>query len=199
MKICQECQNPFDDSKDKRKKFCNLSCAAKFNNRHYPKDFPGPKNPKRKVKSKEPVGKCENCFNEISYNKEQGRNRWIYIKYCENCDTKVKRRAAKILNLTKGSIFTSRSWQAARSLIQSNARKIFKIANPTMKCLICNYTNHVEVAHIKSVSSFPGDTKISEINNINNLIGLCPNHHWEYDHGVIDLNNWLQNRELNAG
>ena len=30
-------------------------------------------------------------------------------------------------------------------------------------------------------------TTIEEINNINNLIGLCPNHHWEYDNGLLEL------------
>lgn len=43
------------------------------------------------------------------------------------------------------------------------------------------------MAHIKAVSEFSDDTLISEINDINNLVGLCPNHHWEYDHGLLNL------------
>lgn len=50
-----------------------------------------------------------------------------------------------------------------------------KIQNP--KCKICGYNKHIEVAHIKAVSEFSDSTLISEINDINNLIGLCPNHH----------------------
>lgn len=26
---------------------------------------------------------------------------------------------------------------------------------------------------------------MEEINDINNLIGLCPNHHWELDHNLL--------------
>lgn len=33
----------------------------------------------------------------------------------------------------------------------------------------------------KATSDFDDDVLIKEINNINNLIGLCPNHHWEFD------------------
>lgn len=45
-----------------------------------------------------------------------------------------------------------------------------------------------KVAHKISVSKFANSANIVvEINNIDNLIGLCPNHHWEYDHGFLDL------------
>jgi len=55
-------------------------------------------------------------------------------------------------------------------------------------CAICGYTNHYEICHIKSVSSFPPDALIvKEINNINNLIALCPNHHWEFDNDILKL------------
>jgi predicted restriction endonuclease len=54
-------------------------------------------------------------------------------------------------------------------------------------CEVCGYNTHVEVCHIKSVSSFSDDTLITEINSIDNLVGLCPNHHWEFDNGKIKL------------
>jgi len=28
---------------------------------------------------------------------------------------------------------------------------------------------------------------IDEVNDINNLVGLCPNHHWEVHNGLIDI------------
>ena len=31
------------------------------------------------------------------------------------------------------------------------------------------------------MSSFNSDALISEINSIDNLIALCPTHHWEFD------------------
>ena len=50
------------------------------------------------------------------------------------------------------------------------------------QCELCCYDKHVEVCHIKPIGSFDGNTKISKINSYNNLILLCPNCHWEFDH-----------------
>ena len=89
---------------------------------------------------------------------------------------------------TKGELFkNSKNWQCARSIIQRNARQVFFNTNTEHKCSICGYDKHIEVAHIKSVSEFDENTPIFEINSINNLIGLCPNHHWEYDNGILKI------------
>lgn len=102
-----------------------------------------------------------------------------------------------ILSVTKGDLFKKRSnWQNARSNIQNSARKIFFKNCLDPKCIVCGYTNHVEVAHIKAVSNFSEDSLISEINDISNLIGLCPNHHWEYDNGLLDISKYI-NHENN--
>ena len=91
-----------------------------------------------------------------------------------------------VLNKTKGELFEDRkNWQSARSSIQKDARRMYFEHNQNPKCAICGYDKHVEVAHIKSVSDFDDNTKISIINSIDNLIGLCPNHHWEYDNGIL--------------
>ena len=47
------------------------------------------------------------------------------------------------------------------------------------------------MAHIKAVSDYDNDTLISEINDINNLVALCPNHHWEYDNNLLDLTEYI--------
>jgi len=87
-----------------------------------------------------------------------------------------------ISSLTKDELFNKRkNWQSARSAIQKHARSVFFESNPSPSCANCGYLNHVEVAHIKAVSEFDGFTTIGEINLLSNLMGLCPNHHWEYD------------------
>jgi len=78
------------------------------------------------------------------------------------------------------------SWQAARSIIQGHARTTHLKNNPA-ECRICGYTKHVDVAHIRSVRTFPEGAQVSEINHPDNLVALCPNHHWEYDHGLLTL------------
>lgn len=93
-----------------------------------------------------------------------------------------------LLDKTKGELFKSRkNWQSARSAIRKLAQQIYLDANPKPKCTICGYSHHVEVAHIKAVSDFDDSVTIREIDSIDNLIGLCPNHHWEYDNGILKL------------
>ena len=66
-------------------------------------------------------------------------------------------------------------------------KQFFFEHNTEHKCAICGYDKHIEVAHIKAVSEFDDNATIGEINAITNLIGLCPNHHWEYDNGLLNL------------
>ena len=89
---------------------------------------------------------------------------------------------------TKGQLFRSRkNWQSARTAIRKSAQKSFEDSGKPYKYAICGYTNHIEIAHIKAVSDFDDNILISEINNPDNLIGLCPNHHWEYDNGLLKI------------
>ena len=54
-------------------------------------------------------------------------------------------------------------------------------------CQNCGYNKHVELAHIKAVSTFPNEALLSEINGPSNVIPLCPNCHWEFDNGILTL------------
>ena len=91
-----------------------------------------------------------------------------------------------ILNMTKGELFGCRkNWQSARTAIRKLADSIFKKSNKPRECAVCGYSKHIEIAHIKGVSEFSDDSLVSEINDINNLVALCPNHHWEFDSGNL--------------
>ena len=59
--------------------------------------------------------------------------------------------------------------------------------NPIPSCIACGYSKHVEVCHIRAVADFSGTALLEEINQDTNLVGLCPNHHWEFDHGLLEL------------
>ena len=71
--------------------------------------------------------------------------------------------------------------------IRNDAIKLMKFANIIKQCKVCSYSAHVEVCHIKGISEFPKETLLSEVNNLDNLIYLCPNHHWELDNGLLKL------------
>lgn len=64
---------------------------------------------------------------------------------------------------------------------RKKAREIYFEKFPH-ECLICGYTNIVEVHHIIELSRFqdPADG-----NGIVNMAGLCPNHHGEFHRKMI--------------
>lgn len=141
-------------SQVRRKKFCNSFCSASFNGN------------KRKTTQK----LCMSCGKPVRRS----------TKRCQNCY--VKDSLKEFNSQTKGQLFSKCSnWQSARSTIQRNARTSYGLSNKLKKCETCGYDKHFEVCHIKAVSDFPDTALISEINHINNLKALCPNHHWEFD------------------
>ena len=52
-------------------------------------------------------------------------------------------------------------------------------------CQVCGYAKHVEYCHIRPLSAFPETTTIQELSGPENIYVLCPNCHWEYDHGLL--------------
>jgi predicted restriction endonuclease len=53
------------------------------------------------------------------------------------------------------------------------------------KCEFCGYPRHVECCHIREIADFPNEATLGEVNAVDNLVLLCPNHHWELDHGFL--------------
>ncbi|HLD91434.1 MAG TPA: HNH endonuclease signature motif containing protein [Patescibacteria group bacterium] len=56
-----------------------------------------------------------------------------------------------------------------------------------LPCQKCNYDKHIDLCHIKPIRSFSLDTTLGEINSPENNLVLCLNHHWEFDHGILDI------------
>lgn len=146
------------------RKFCNRSCATAYNNT---------KSPKRLSIQ----NTCSSCGSAIGPRK---------TNMCRTC---ADARAADIAGLvTKGELFSKRNgYQSARSQIRKHAFVAYKRSCKPESCAICSYSTHIDVCHIQPVSSFGNSATLSEINHPDNLIGLCPNHHWEYDNGLIVL------------
>ena len=85
--------------------------------------------------------------------------------------------------LTLQDLVTSNSYKCNQHvLIRGRARTIAKNLG-WKSCSKCGYDKHIEIAHIKSINDFNSDTPISVINDITNLLPLCPNCHWEFDNG----------------
>lgn len=143
-------------------RYCNRICLAQS---------------KIKVKSmcKKQSKSCSICNTNIS-----GKN-----KYCELCKSQ---KIPSSYNCTKKEMFDKcKNWQSARTQIRKHAKLIFNNYIKTNKCSICNYSKHIEICHIKPVKDFSDNCLLSQINNPNNLVALCPNHHWEFDNGFLIL------------
>lgn len=144
------------NTKTSNPRFCSQSCSAIYNNKL---------NPKRKKE-----GVCKNCGAVI-------RSAWAY---CENCTGRRTTRQIDDLTL-KEAIYNEHHRSSAFALVRTRARAALKSLGKT-SCEKCGYSKHIECCHIKPISSFPDTIKLSQINDPTNLLALCPNCHWEYDH-----------------
>ncbi len=137
--------------------FCSRSCAASFNNKKVP----------RKTKH---LKYCKHCEKQIF-----GRR-----TTCDRCNPSY----VDWSKVTLSEVKQKATFQYS-ARVRQLARKNYRQSDNPKACLICGYDKHVEVCHKRPINEFPDDTYISEINDPNNLIALCPTHHWELDHGHL--------------
>lgn len=134
-------------------KFCSMSCAASYNNKHGA--------PKRKKAMKE----CFTCKTLIP----------IKNKYCPPC-REPKDPTLKQAGYYGDKYHRSNAYTRVRERARAACKHLEKV------CSSCGYNKHVQVCHIKPISEYPPETYLSEINKLTNLLLLCPNCHWEFDH-----------------
>lgn len=163
---CIHC-NKLIETGDGRNKFCNKSCAAIFNNKIAPK--------RKKTK------KCRHCEALIESK----------LTFCHSCAKQGRHlKSGKPLGeRTLGEELDRRGNKINDANRYCNIRKHAHTCSKQLKrvCAYCGYDKHVEFAHKKAISDFPNEAKIKEINSLDNLIFLCPNHHWEFDNNVIEV------------
>jgi len=156
--ICLNCKKETSNPK-----FCSRSCSATYSNKN---------NPKRKPK----IQVCSKCGSELKTTRYKGQGRLSHRSLCGSC-LELKYDWSKV---SKKSVNSIRNYQI-NSRIRGLARTIYLKSGLPKSCFVCGYDKHFEVCHIKAISSFSEETTISEINSLENLVALCPNHHWELD------------------
>ena len=211
--LCLFCNKPILATYDKRlydikrKKFCSKSCSAKYNNRGVIRNENGIGLKRsmpliNRFTDEEVLEKFYNSKNITDFSKKLGYKNKIKCdnfsinKRLENLGVSLydlkPETEVNIELMTKGELFDRYTqWQTARSAIAKNARKVYLLSDKPKKCICCDYDKHYEVAHIKSVNSFDDESLICEINDLDNLIALCPNHHWEYDNTDFSITPFL--------
>lgn len=168
---CAQCgrgvSRSFSQRARSRHSFCSQSCSASFHNQRVPK--------RKKILKVCSVPLCEELVASSR-------------KYCVMC--KPKRVTRKTLGEwlrkwgTLGDVQRRASYQV-NSQVRAIARKVYEVLDLPMSCLICGYDKHIDVCHARGIEAFPLTTAIAIINDPFNLLGLCKNHHWEFDHDLL--------------
>lgn len=141
-------------------KFCCQSCAASYNNRAKPK--------------RQPEGNCRRCNKVISTART----------YCSDCWSGMLK-STRDRSLAEIEYKTGHK-SAAFSAVREHARRKSRFAR-VHQCERCGYSKHVECCHIRAISEFPADATVAEVNADENILVLCPNCHWEFDRGMLDI------------
>ena len=177
--ICKHCgeviviKNERCWSEIKQKQFCNKSCANSFNNKGNIKNKTGING----IIYDELKNICPKCGNKKSSKAE----------LCLNCRNEL----TNTQNKTLGFYIKDKQYLSSKcQQIRYDARREIENSNKEKVCAYCN--NHefdeiLEVHHIKGILEFSEETLIKDINNIDNLIWLCPNHHTMLEKGLIKL------------
>ena len=140
-------------------RFCSKTCAAQYNNVHFPKRQANPRF-------------CKYCGVRI-----HGRR-----TTCDECNPSIVDWTERTLK----QIRDAAKYQA-NGQIRGIARRTYEQANRPRICANCGYSKHIEICHIRAINSFPDETPVAVINDLANLVALCPNCHWEFDNGLLRL------------
>ncbi|MFA5024124.1 MAG: HNH endonuclease signature motif containing protein [Patescibacteria group bacterium] len=198
--------------------FCSSSCAATYNNSHNPDRKFGPSKSKSCKYCSSIIGSkrkvCDACKekNELRLKQKRVEESNSSSKLCKICGDKtfgrgnycLKHISPHIDEYTLKNIKYEATFKSNRyTNLRSRARIIARDNNILNKCELCGYDKIVMCCHIKSISSFDENTKIKDINTTSNLIGLCPNCHWEFDHNLLSeddkkkIENITEERKIN--
>ena len=147
-------------------KYCSRSCAATVSNRK------SPKRPRLKHY-------CKHCGVEIPRASHKTRR-----TACDNCRGDI----VDWTQVTYGETKAKRKYQI-HSRVRDLARVAYKRSGKPLACEECGYDTHVVIHHKKPIGEHSDDTPIAEINSMENLMCLCPNHHWEIHNGCFNKGN----------
>lgn len=139
---------------------------------------------------------CRICYYQTLPNyacQKCGKNRKKTTnKICRNCYNKERtNRIISDLTPMKETFYDCGA-RNKYNKVRSHARRLVSSLGMKMICSCCNFQKGIQVCHIKAINLFEDTTPLNVVNNINNLILLCPNCHWLFDHGYNSLEK-LQN------
>jgi hypothetical protein len=193
-------QKQYDNSISKRF-FCSNSCAAKYNNKNRVITDEQKAKTSRTLQAKYLKNKfgesCEDAYiNSLikEYSPSDticpicGGKKTASSDKCQKC--KNEELTNSLLDRTLGDFVSdSDTYKTHKcTTIRKLARRIMENSDIEKKCYFCKdheFDDILEVHHLKNIMSFSLDTKIRDINSLDNMIWVCPNHHKMLERGLI--------------
>jgi hypothetical protein len=151
-----------------------------------------------------PTGTCEKCNGPVQNTQRSDRKGYRKVRFCDDCRViagheilRSVRRAKGLLTWDVVSLMTRKELldhykgdlYRCKVKITSHAQIMWQQSKRPSTCQICGF-EHIEICHIKDVKDFSMTSTVGEINASSNLIGLCPNHHWLFDHRNLDISEY---------
>lgn len=157
VRLCAQCGRETTNPK-----FCSSSCSAIYTNHTHPK--------RKKIPRF-----CKYCGTPLE-------------KRAEVCNECLHNKSIKV-DWSRRTFGEIKQWAKhnTSSVLRDFAKRTYKKSNHPLVCQRCGYSKHVEICHIQPIRSFPDDTRADVISGLDNLIALCPNCHWEFDHGLLKI------------
>lgn len=122
---------------------------------------------------------CSASYNNTKRERKRSEIQWV---------DKEKR---KIKERTLGSFIDGHKYLSTKcNEIRKDARRIIEESKREKVCAYCHnheFDDILEVHHIKGILQFDRNATIGEINDEDNLVWLCPNHHKMLEMGLITL------------
>lgn len=149
----------------KNPKFCSHSCASTYSNLNHPQRY-------EKRRENRLIRTCKYCGVELN-----GRR-----TTCQACNRNiVDWDEVKLIEVQH-----SAKYQISAQ-VRYRARYTYRNSDRPKYCINCGYKKHYEVCHIRPIYDFPEDATIGMVNDLSNLVALCPNCHWEFDHNHLSM------------
>ena len=165
FKCCKQFEKRSCEIKKTKNHFCSQSCAGQYNNKNLPK---------RKAK----LRKCRACDVMIG-GEEYGQR-----VHCFQCIKDKKHYKGTPVAIQTIEQVVKRAGSNRYDNIRVHARALYKKELNSLCCEKCGYDKHVELCHKQAISEFDKNTLVLEVNRRDNIMFLCPNCHWEYDHNL---------------
>lgn len=90
-------------------------------------------------------------------------------------------------NQTIGDAIREGSEQNKYRGIRDKCSNFYKHVGRVSECQKCGYDLHVENCHIRDISDFDENETVWDCNKPANILFLCRNCHWEFDKGILLL------------